>query len=158
MLRNRKVSESFRTRRATDAERWEKEKAQLTTSLMEKDTELTRLQRMNLIAELATERGLPKSFWKRVSGDSEEDIAEDIDSIVHDLNLGKPEEKAGSSEDTPKKKPVPKKVYGGGGETKTLNLTSRKSWQPFLADPKRDQDNPPFLCKDLTYNHGSCVY
>lgn len=115
-------AEQFRTlqdEKATDAERWEKEKVQLMASLREKEETLTKLERSTLIADLATERGLPKSFWKRVSGESEEDIAEDIDSIVNDLNLGKKsEEKDGDSkDDTPKKKPAPKKVYGGGGES-----------------------------------------
>lgn len=116
-------AEQFRTlqdEKATDAERWEKEKVQLMASLQEKEDKLTKLERATLIADLATERGLPKSFWKRVSGESEDDIADDIDSIVHDLNLGKKAEDKGgedSKDDTPKKKPVPKKVYGGGGET-----------------------------------------
>jgi hypothetical protein len=87
-------------------------------SLQEKEDRLTKLERANLIADLATERGLPKSFWKRVAGESEEEIAEDIDSIIHDLDLGKKSEsKDGGKEDTPKKKPAPKKVYGGGGES-----------------------------------------
>lgn len=104
--------------KATDSERWERERTDLMAKLQERDDKLTKLERATLIADLATERGLPKSFWKRISGESEEDIAEDIDSIVHDLNLDKkPEEKPESKEETPKKKPAPKKVYGGGGES-----------------------------------------
>lgn len=111
-------SENFRklqSEKATDAERWEKEREKLLASLQERDTELTKLQRANLIADLASERGLPKSFWKRVQGDSEDEIAEDMDSIVKDLGI-----KSGDAgkENTPKAS-APKKgtVYGGGGET-----------------------------------------
>jgi hypothetical protein len=112
-------AENFRKlqdEKATDAERWEREKAQMMASLAEKDEKLTKLERSTLIADLATERGLPKSFWKRVSGESEEDIAEDIDSIIHDLDLGKKSKDEDGKDETPKKKPAPKKVYGGGGE------------------------------------------
>jgi hypothetical protein len=110
-------SENFRklqSEKATDAERWEKEREKLLASLQERDTELTKLQRSNLIADLASEKGLPKSFWKRVQGDNEESIAEDMDSIIKDLGLDKPGD--AGKETTPK---APKKgaVYGGGGET-----------------------------------------
>lgn len=113
-------SESFRKikdEKATDAERWEKEREKLLVSLQERDTELTKLQRANLIADLASERGLPKSFWKRVQGDNEDEIAEDMDSIIKDLGIDK--SGVSSKENTPKSSSSPKKstVYGGGGET-----------------------------------------
>lgn len=109
-------SESFRKlqeEKATDAERWEKERERLLSSLQERDTELTKLQRQNLIADLASERGLPKSFWKRVQGETEEEIAEDMDSIVKDLGL----DKSGAGKETTPKAVKKTAVYGGGGET-----------------------------------------
>jgi hypothetical protein len=73
--------------RATEAERWAEERNQLIASLQEKDDQLSKLERLNLVAHLATDAKLPKSLWKRVHGDTEEDIAEDIASIIHDLGL-----------------------------------------------------------------------
>lgn len=107
-------SEAFRKiqdEKATDAERWERERSQLISALQEKDEKLTSLERANLIADLATEKGLPKSFWKRVQGDNEEEIAEDMDSIVKDLGL-KADRANGKSKTSARKS-----VYGGGGET-----------------------------------------
>lgn len=98
--------------KATDAERWEREREQLLSSLKDKDEKLTKLERANLIADLASERGLPKSFWKRVQGDNEDEIAEDMDSIIKDLGLDKDRE--ASKEKTPSRK---RAVYGGGGDT-----------------------------------------
>lgn len=108
-------SESFRKlqdEKSTDAERWEKERNQLLASLQERDEKLTSLERSNLIADLASERGLPKSFWKRVQGESADDIAEDMDSIIKDLGL-KADRESGK-EKTPSSR---KSVYGGGGGT-----------------------------------------
>lgn len=110
-------SENFRKlqdEKATDAERWEKERETLQAALHARDEQLTKLERANLIADLATEKGLPKSFWKRVQGDSEEELAEDMDSIIKDLGLDK-------DKDPGKDKTPPRKrggtVYGGGGDT-----------------------------------------
>lgn len=108
-------SESFRKlqdEKATDAERWEKEREKLIASLHERDEKLTKLERSNLIADLASEKGLPKSFWKRVQGESEEEIAEDMDAIIKDLGL---KEAPGEGRTTPR--PRKEAVYGGGGET-----------------------------------------
>jgi hypothetical protein len=100
--------------KATDSERWEREKAQLLTAVQERDEKLNKLERAALITDLATEKGLPKSFWKRVSGDSPEEIEEDIDQIISDLGVTKDD----SKEKTPTKKPA-KRVYGGGGESES---------------------------------------
>lgn len=108
-------SESFRKlqdEKATDAERWEKEREKLIASLHERDEKLTKLERSNLIADLASEKGLPKSFWKRVQGESEEEIAEDMDAIINDLGL---KEASGEGRTTPR--PRKEAVYGGGGVT-----------------------------------------
>jgi hypothetical protein len=108
-------SENFRKiqdEKSTDAERWEKERDQLLSSLKERDEKLTKLERENLIADLASEKGLPKSFWKRVQGDDAEEIADDMDSIIKDLGLKADRE--ASKEKTPRAKSA---FYGGGGET-----------------------------------------
>ena len=110
-------SEAYRKiqdEKSTDSERWEKERDKLLSSLKEKDETLTKLERANLIADLASERGLPKSFWKRVQGEGADEIAEDMDSIIKDLGLKADRE--ASKEKTPS---APKKgaFYGGGGET-----------------------------------------
>jgi hypothetical protein len=110
-------SEAFRKiqdEKSTDAERWERERDQLLSSLKERDEKLTKLERSNLIADLASEKGLPKSFWKRVQGDDPEEIAEDMDSIIKDLGIKADRES--SKEQTPKA-PRRAAVYGGGGET-----------------------------------------
>lgn len=108
-------AESFRKlqdEKSTDAERWEKEREKFLSDLRERDEKLSKLERNNLIADLATDRGLPKSLWKRVSGDSEDDIAEDIDSLIKDLGLGdKPKDEGGGK--TPRAR---KALHGGGGE------------------------------------------
>lgn len=109
-------SDAFRKlkdEKATDAERWERERNELLTSLKEREEKLTRLERENLIADLASERGLPKSFWKRVQGDSEDEIAEDMDAIIKDLGLDK--DRDSSKEKTPTRRRSA--VYGGGGDT-----------------------------------------
>lgn len=115
-------SENFRKlqdEKSTDSQRWEKEREKLLSSLQDKDQELTKLQRSNLIADLASERGLPKSFWKRVQGETEEEIAEDMDSIVKDLGIAP----GGDGKDkTPKAAPQKGTVYGGGGETEDPEL------------------------------------
>lgn len=108
-------AEAFRSlqdEKATDAERWEKERSQLLSTLQEREERLTKLERANLIADLATEKGLPKSFWKRVQGETEEELAEDIESIINDLpsNLGV----KGNGKATPGARKG--SVYGGGGE------------------------------------------
>ena len=109
-------SENFRKiqdEKSTDSERWEKERDQLLSSLKERDEKLTRLERENLIADLASEKGLPKGFWKRVQGDDADEIAEDMDSIIKDLGI---KADRGSSKD--KTPSTPKGAfYGGGGET-----------------------------------------
>jgi hypothetical protein len=110
-------SDAFRKiqdEKATDSERWEKERDQLLSSLKERDEKLTKLERANLIADLASEKGLPKSFWKRVQGNTEEDIAEDMDSIINDLGLKADREASKEKTPAPRKKAA---YYGGGGET-----------------------------------------
>jgi hypothetical protein len=57
---------------------------------------------------------LPKSFWKRVQGDNEDEIAEDMDSIIKDLGLDQDREKSKAKTPTSRKSGS---VYGGGGET-----------------------------------------
>lgn len=101
--------------KATDSERWERERERLAKALQDKDEQLSKLQRANLIADLATEKGLPKSMWKRVQGDSEEDIAEDIESLVNDLKGSRPDQ-GGGKEDAGGGKKKAGRVYGGGGE------------------------------------------
>lgn len=111
-----KDSEAFRAlqdEKATDSERWERERNQLLANLQDKEDKLTKLERANLIADLASERGLPKSFWKRVQGETEEEIAEDMQSIIDDLGLNKPREESKATP-TPRKRGA---VFGGGGET-----------------------------------------
>lgn len=108
-------SESFRKlqdEKSTDSQRWEKEREKLMESLKERDSELTKLQRANLIADLASEKGLPKSFWKRVQGENEEQLAEDMDSIIKDLGL---DVTPGEGKTTPKTAVRKSAVYGGGG-------------------------------------------
>lgn len=110
-------SEAFRKlqdEKATDAQRWEKERNQLLASLQERDDKLTKLERANLVADLASEKGLPKSFWKRVQGDNEEEIADDMDAIIKDLGLDKDREVSKEKTPSPRRKSA---VYGGGGET-----------------------------------------
>ena len=119
-------SENFRKmqdEKATDSQRWEKEREALQAALHERDEKLTKLERANLIADLATEKGLPKSFWKRVQGDSEEELEADMDSIIKDLGLD-----MGQGDGKKKTPPAPRKkaLYGGGGDSE---------------DPDPDTDN-----------------
>ncbi|BCO56080.1 hypothetical protein MINTM005_13240 [Mycobacterium intracellulare] len=105
--------QKIKDEKSTDSERWQKERDQFLNQLKEKDEALSTLQRANLIADLATEKGLPKSMWKRVQGDSEDDIAEDIDALVADLGGAKPAEGSGKGNAGTKNKGA---LHGGGGE------------------------------------------
>ena len=109
-------SENFRKiqdEKSTDSERWEKERDQLLSSLKEKDEKLTKLERENLIADLASEKGLPKGFWKRVQGEDADEIADDMDSIIKDLGI-KADRESGKDKTPSTRKGA---FYGGGGET-----------------------------------------
>lgn len=100
--------------KASDAERWEKRIAAIEAERNSMQSELTKLQRTALVADLAADAGLPKSMWRRVSGETPEEIEEDIADLVNDLGITK-----GSKEDTPAKRNASKQrreVYGGGGE------------------------------------------
>ncbi len=113
-----KDSEAFRAlqdEKATDSERWERERNQLLASLKDREDKLNKLERANLIADLASERGLPKSLWKRVHGETEEEISEDVQSIIDDLGLNKDREESKVTPAAPRKKRGA--VFGGGGET-----------------------------------------
>ncbi len=99
--------------KSTDSQRWEREREAFQKALQEKDEKLNKLERASLIADLATDKGLPKSFWKRVQGDTEEEIAEDMDSMIKDLDINPKDESKDTSTRVTRKR---NSVYGGGGE------------------------------------------
>lgn len=51
----------------------------------ERGDELTKLQRASLVSDLAQEAGLPKKFWDRVRGDTDEEIVADIAELMEGI-------------------------------------------------------------------------
>lgn len=100
--------------KATDAERWEREKAQFLTALQEKDEKLTSLERSTLVSDMAVDAKLPKKLWRYVEGNNADEIEESIKQIVNDFDLDSGEEGGDKPKDKPRKRS--NAVYGGGGE------------------------------------------
>jgi hypothetical protein len=72
----------------TDTERWESKfnaQAEELNSLRESQS---KSQRDNLVRQIADEEGLPASFLARVSGGDEDEIREDIKSVLNALSEG----------------------------------------------------------------------
>lgn len=49
------------------------------------EQELSTLKRERLVTDLASEAGLPKKLWRRVTGDNEDDIRADIEDLMDGL-------------------------------------------------------------------------
>lgn len=103
--------------KATDAERWERERAQYLTALQEKEERLSTLERTNLVADMATDASLPKKLWRYVDGTNADEIEESIKQIKDDFDLNEVEAGAEKAEKKPRKRS--NAMYGGGGENET---------------------------------------
>lgn len=93
-----------------DANKTETERLQSRAEAAERERD--QLKRTHLISDLATDAGLPKKFWKRVSGETREEIEADIADLLD--GMPKPAEPA------PPKQPVaittkPRENLRGGG-------------------------------------------
>lgn len=97
------------------------------------DKELTGWKRKAALYEQCAEAELPKRYWKRVQGDTEEEIAADIQELLDALSEG------GNKKDEPRKAPPKgKKLYGGGGgaddDDESVDLSRiPRSNQPYLG-------------------------
>lgn len=104
-------------REAEEAQKSELQRAQ--ERLAETDKELSTLKRSQLVTELASDAGLPKKFWRRVTGDTQDEIQADIADLMEAfpvkdaVNLSqKPREslRGGSRPDEPVEETDPKKI------------------------------------------------
>ena len=112
----KELAEKYReieNEKLSEAERWERERSSLLSRANELEQKLKKVERERLIADLATEAGLPKSLWGRVQGDDEDEIAEDIQALVKDLGLTKDKQQA---QDGKSRSGGSKRMYGGGGD------------------------------------------
>lgn len=75
--------------------------------LEQRDAELKAEKRKNTVQQKAAEKGLDPKLWDRVRGDTEEEIANDIDALM-ELTAKKPD-----GEETPEGKPDAAKAKGG---------------------------------------------
>lgn len=98
----------------TDTQRFEAERAFLTTELEELKSYKAQQDRKDLVREIADEKGLPAKFLSRVSGDDADSITADIEELLTVLNDGKPI-KPGSRKPADPEEKQGQKGYGGGG-------------------------------------------
>lgn len=108
--------DGFESEKLTDTEKRDKRIAELEKAVQERDEKLTKLERAKTVSELAHEAKLPKKLWDRVQGDTEDEIAADIQELLEAYPT--PE-----SKDEGKKKPpsqgatVKVQPTGSDGET-----------------------------------------
>lgn len=104
---------------AKEAEEAQKSEAQRNAeALAATQAELSTLKRSQLVTELASDAGLPKKFWRRVTGDTQEEIEADIADLMEvfpkdTVSLSqKPREtlRGGSRPDEPVEETDPKKI------------------------------------------------
>lgn len=104
---------------AKEAEEAQKSELQrISERAQQYEQELTALKRERLVTDIASEAGLPKKLWRRVAGDSEEDIRADIEDLMDGLPKDvvslsqKPREnlRGGSIPDEPVVETDPKKI------------------------------------------------
>lgn len=105
---------------AREAEEAQKTESQRTAEeLAATRQENATLKRDKLITELASDAGLPKKFWRRVTGESQEEIAADIADLMEAFPVKdavslsqKPREtlRGGSRPDEPVEETDPKKI------------------------------------------------
>lgn len=72
----------FENEKLSDAEKRDKRLAELEKALQERDEKLTKLERAKIVSELAHDAKLPKKLWDRVKGDTEDEIAADIQELL----------------------------------------------------------------------------
>ena len=126
----------------TDTQRWEKEKKALLEENAELKSYKANNERSNLVRDIAKDKGLPDGFLNRVSGDTPEEIAADVDSLLETLNGSvKATKPAATTRPTDSKSKTSKASHGGGDSDDDslppltdLALAMRKqSGQPYFA-------------------------
>lgn len=78
----------------SESEKLQKRLAEFEKLAADKEAELTKLQRDRVVSDVASEMGLPKKFWDRVRGDTDDEIISDITDLLE--GLPKPEKDKGS--------------------------------------------------------------
>lgn len=81
-------------------EKKEKRLAELEQSLSEATDRYSKLERTRLVESLANEMGLPKKFWGRVQGATDDEIISDINDMLE--GLPRVEKPSGIPSQTPK--------------------------------------------------------
>lgn len=69
----------------SDQERRDAKIAELTAAVAERDKTIAQNQREKLVYDIASENNLPKKFWDRVRGDTDEEIEADIKELLEAL-------------------------------------------------------------------------
>jgi hypothetical protein len=79
------IVHAFENEKLSDDEKRDKKLQELTAALAERENALQGYARKELVAGLADEKQLPRKFWDRVRGDTEEEISADIDTLLEAL-------------------------------------------------------------------------
>jgi ribosome-binding protein aMBF1 (putative translation factor) len=79
------IVHAFENEKLSEDEKKEKRLEELTASLAERDKTIKGFERDKLVTNLAAEHELPRKFWDRVRGDTEDDIAADIADLLDAL-------------------------------------------------------------------------
>lgn len=98
----------------TDAQRWETEKASYDEELNALRAFKADSERMNLVRQLAEDKGLPARLVSRVQGDDADSITADIDSLLEDL--AESGQKISGFKPQPREQQQKQKLSPGGGE------------------------------------------
>jgi len=101
----------------TDSQRWESERAALTSELEELRNFRKDAERSNLIRDIAEEKGLPAKLVKWVSGDDADAITQSVEELLNDLSeVGKPTKPASQRPRETGSQPATQGVSGGGSD------------------------------------------
>ena len=106
--------ESYENEKLSEQEKLTKRAEAAEKAAQERDTELTKLKRDRLVADLAHEAGLPKKLWDRVRGDDDDSIIADIYELME--TIPKPDSKDGKKPPSPGST-VKVQPTGSDGET-----------------------------------------
>lgn len=79
------IVHAFENEKLSADEKKDKALADATAAIAERDTKLQTYERKEKVSSLADELGLPRKFWDRVRGDSDEDITADINDLLEAL-------------------------------------------------------------------------
>ncbi|OMC55378.1 hypothetical protein A5747_13375 [Mycobacterium sp. IS-836] len=79
------IVHQFESEKLSEDEKRDRKLQELTAALAERENMIKGFEREKLVASLADEKELPRKFWDRVRGESEEEILADIDVLLEAL-------------------------------------------------------------------------